>query len=192
MLSATTELEAVNSMLTTIGESPVSSLDNNGIADAAIAQQILQEVSREVQGRGWHFNTEVEFPLSPTFPEKEIKLPENVLEVDTVGTDSRIEVVQRGKRLYNRKENTYQFDRTLKVNMTIQLPFDDLPQYAREYISVRAARVFQKRTVGSAELDSFTGQDEARMLVHLENAEARTADLNVFNDNYSILRVLDR
>lgn len=192
MLSATTELEAVNSMLTTIGESPVSSVDNSGVVDAAIANQVLQEVSREVQGRGWHFNTEVEFPLSPTFPEKEIRLPDNVLEVDSVGTDQRIDVVQRGKRLYNRKENTYQFDRPIKANMVIQLPFDELPQYAREYVVTRAARIFQKRTVGSAELDSFSAEDEMRMLVHLENAEARVADLNVFNGNYSINRVLDR
>ena len=192
MLSATTELEAVNSMLTTIGEAPVSALENNGIVDAAIAFQILQETSREVQARGWHFNTEIEFPLSPTFPEKTIVLPPNVLEVDTAGVDSHIEAVQRGNRLYNRKENTYQFDRTVKVDMIIQLPFEDLPEYAKGYISVRAARIFQRRVVGSAALDSFTAQHEARMLVQLENAEARTADLSVFNGNESILRVLNR
>jgi len=192
MLSATTELEAVNSMLTTIGEAPVSSLENNGIADAAIAFQILQETSREVQARGWHFNTEVEFPLSPTFPEKTIVLPQNVLEVDTAGVDGYIEAVQRGNRLYNRKKNTYQFDRTVKVDMIIQLPFEDLPEYAKGYIAVRAARIFQRRVVGSAELDSYTAQHEVRMLVQMENAEARTADLNVFNDNESILRVLNR
>ncbi|GGX91175.1 hypothetical protein GCM10007160_18330 [Litchfieldella qijiaojingensis] len=192
MLAATTELEAINSMLTTIGESPVSSVDDTGVVDAAIAHQILQEVSREVQGRGWHFNTEIDYPMSPTYPDKEIVIPDNAMEVDTVGTDTDKEVVVRGRRLYDRKNHTYKFDSTIKVTMIILLPFEDLPQYAREYISMRAARIFQKRTIGSAELDGFTAQDEARTLVHLENSEARTADLNVFNGNYSILRVLDR
>ena len=192
MLSATTELEAVNSMLTTIGEAPVSSLENSGIADAAIAYQILQETSREVQARGWHFNTEIKFPLSPTFPDKHIVLPSNVLEVDTAGIDSHTQAVQRGNRLYNRKENSYEFDKTIKADIIIQLPFDEVPQYAKGYIAVRAARIFQRRVVGSSELDSFTAQHEVRMLVQLENAEARTADLNVFNGNESILRVLDR
>lgn len=192
MLAATTELEAINSMLTTIGESPVSSVDNNGVVDAAIAYQILQEVSREVQGRGWHFNTEVNFPLVPRYSDKNIVLPDNTMEVDSTEEDWDIDVVQRGDRLYNRKEHTFKFDKTLKATLIIQLPYEELPQYVRNYISVRAARIFQKRTVGSAELDGFTSQDEVRALVNLEDAEARTADYNVFNGNQSILRVLDR
>jgi hypothetical protein len=45
----TTELEAVNTILSTIGESPVSSLGDQMTVDAVLAQNILHEVSREVQ-----------------------------------------------------------------------------------------------------------------------------------------------
>lgn len=192
MANGTTQLEAINTMLTTIGEAPVSSVDDNGVVDAAIALQVLKEVCREVQGRGWHFNTEKDYPLVPTFPDKEILIPKDVMEIDTEGTDRRVDVVQRGDRLYNRNEHSYKFSKTIKVNMVRNLPFEELPQYVREYVAIRASRIFQKRTVGSAELDGMTGVDEARALVHLENADARVADLNVFSGNQSILRVLDR
>ena len=47
--TAMTELEAVNVLLTTIGEAPVYSLSGKQTTDVAIAQQVLNEVNREVQ-----------------------------------------------------------------------------------------------------------------------------------------------
>ena len=63
--SSMTELEAVNVLLTTIGEAPVNTLDGNQVTDVSIAKQVLNEVSREVQGQGWHFNTEDGVKLKP-------------------------------------------------------------------------------------------------------------------------------
>ena len=51
-LAATTKLEAVNTMLSVIGEAPVSSLDTNATGDVAIAKNILDEVLKEVPTRG--------------------------------------------------------------------------------------------------------------------------------------------
>ena len=59
-----TELEAVNVLLTTIGEAPVNTLTGNQVTDVTIANQVLTEVSREVQAQGWHFNTEDKVVLS--------------------------------------------------------------------------------------------------------------------------------
>ena len=61
---AMTELEAVNVLLTTIGEAPVL-INGKQTTDVAIAQQVLNEVNREVQSRGWHFNTEYNVELIP-------------------------------------------------------------------------------------------------------------------------------
>ena len=63
--AAMTELEAVNVLLTTIGEAPVNTLTGKQTTDVAIAQQVLNEVNREVQSRGWHFNTEYDVELIP-------------------------------------------------------------------------------------------------------------------------------
>ena len=60
----TTELEAVNTMLSTIGEAPVNSLTGSLPTDASMAKNILNEVNREVQSGGWKFNTSYKSTLS--------------------------------------------------------------------------------------------------------------------------------
>ena len=191
MLAPTTELEAINTMLSTIGEAPVNTVEDNGIVDAVIARQILRSTSREVQARGWHFNTEKGFLLTPD-SEGFITLPPTVLRVDTVEESQDIDVVLRGNRLYDRRNHTFKFDKPIRVDAVILLPFDELPEVAREYITIRAARIFQERVVGSDLLSSFSKSDELRALAALQEMEADTADYNILTDNYSVARVLSR
>ena len=189
MLSPTTELEAVNTMLSTIGESPVNAVEDTGNVDVVIARQILQTVSREVQARGWHFNTEKNYTITPD-SEGYLVLPNTVLKVDTVYPDSSKDVVVRGSRLYDREKHTYVFTDAIKVDMTILLTFDELPEVARNYVTIRASRIFQERVVGSDTLHAFNSQDEARAMVSLMEYEADTADLNILSGNYSVYRIL--
>lgn len=188
----TTELEAVNIMLAVIGESPINSLYSPAVADAVTAQAVLSEVSRAVQSVGWHFNTEEGFPLTPTLFDKEIQLPANCLQVTPSGPDKGADVAQRGSRLYNREKHTYKFDKGLQVDMIVLLPFDELPEAARYYITVRSARVFQARTVGSETLYQFTAQDEMQAYSALKKAEGITGDYNMFTDSWSVAKVLFR
>lgn len=188
----TTELEAVNLMLSVIGESPLSSLSSTTVVDAVLARQVLSEVSRTVQSKGWHYNTEKAYPLLPDVYSKTISVPSNCLRVDTVYPTEDVDAVHRGTRLYDRKNHTYQFDKSLKVDMVILLPFDELPEAARYYIAVRAARVFQARTVGSDALWQFSAQDEKDALVAFKKAEGNTADHNILTGNNSVARILQR
>ena len=189
MLSPTTELEAINTMLSTIGESPVNAVEDTGNVDVVIARQILQSVSREVQARGWHFNTEKNYTITPD-SEGYLVLPNTVLKVDTVYPDSSKDVVVRGSRLYDREKHTYVFTDAVKVDMTILLTFDELPEVARNCVTIRASRIFQERVVGSDTLHAFNSQDEARAMVSLMEYEADTADLNILSGNYSVYRIL--
>ena len=189
MLSPTTELEAINTMLSTIGESPVNMVEDTGNVDVVIARQILQTASREVQARGWHFNTEINYTITPD-SEGYLVLPNTVLKVDTVYPDSSKDVVVRGSRLYDREKHTYVFTDAVKVDMTILLTFDELPEVARNYVTIRASRIFQERVVGSDTLHAFNSQDEARAMVSLMEYEADTADLNILSGNYSVYRIL--
>lgn len=192
MLSPQTELEAVNSILASIGESPVSTLEDTGVVDAAMALRTLREVSREVQGRGWHFNMDTDYPLAPTFPENIIEVPRNSIRVEPTNPLSRIDFTVRGRKLYDRKNHTFKFNGTVMVTMVTLLPFEDIPQFARNYVAIRAARIFQQNTVGSPELSSFKDVDEARALVQLKEAEAETADYNILYDNQAVAGVLIR
>lgn len=193
-LTTTSELDAINIMLGTIGESPINSLDAAaGVVDAVTARSILSEVSVQVQEEGWHFNTDYEFVLTPSSDTKEIFVPANCIEVDTSAYDRNdVDVAIRGQRLYDRKNKTYQFQQSLKADLTLLLEFNEMPQAARHYISIRAARVFQQRVVGSNVLGSYTQQDEYVALRALKRYEARTADYNILTGNYSVMRVIDR
>lgn len=193
-LSMTSELDAVNIMLGTIGESPINSLDAaTGVVDAVTARAILSEVSVQVQEEGWHFNTDYEFVLTPALSTKEIYVAANTIEVDASAYDRNdIDVAIRGNRLYDRKNKTYQFEKPIKADLTILLEFNELPQAARHYITIRAARVFQQRVVGSDTLGSFTEKDEARALRSMRRYESKTADYNILTGNYSVMRTIDR
>lgn len=191
-LSMTTELDAVNIMLGTIGESPINSLDAaTGVVDAVTARSILAEVSVQVQEEGWHFNTDYEFDLTPA-NDGFIYVPGNAIEVDSSPYSRDYDVAIRGNRLYDRTNKTYTFTEPLKADLTILLEFNELPQAARHYITVRAARVFQNRVVGSQILQAFTAQDEALALRAMKRYEARTADYNILTSNYGVMRTIDR
>ena len=154
-----TELDAVNTMLSGIGEAPVNSLAGQLPADVAVALNTLNETLREVQLESWHFNTEDDYPLLPDTT-GEIVLPLNVVRVSLQDPDSR-DVVQRGRRLYDRANHTYKFNASIRAKVSLLLPFDELPEVFRWYVTVRSARRFQDRTVGAGDLHTFQSNDEA-------------------------------
>lgn len=192
-LSPTTELEAVNTMLTSIGEQPIQNLnDLAGLSDASIAKQILDNVSRAIQSRGWIFNTDLDVNM-PVDQYGEIKLSPDILRVDTT---SRVrsgdsDIVERGRKLYDRQKQTFTFTEKVKVNQIKLLIFEDLPEPARRYISIRASRIFHDRVVGSGELHRFYQEDEMNAWQALLEYEGDVADYNIF-DNYDVYRVVDR
>lgn len=65
-LVATTELEAVNAMLASIGEAPVTDLATATATDVIMAINILRNTAREVQMLGWRFNMEFGLQVKPS------------------------------------------------------------------------------------------------------------------------------
>ena len=184
MPTLTSKLEAVNSMLGHIGESPVNSIsDTNALPiSAATAISVLDEVSRSVQAEGWHFNTELKVTLSPA-GDGTITLSDDILEVDTI--DTSIDIAQRGLSLFDRSNNTSVFSKDLKVNLTRLLDFTSLPEAARRYITLRASRVFQGRIVGSRELEALIARDEYNARADLMDTEGNNSDRTIF-DSYNV------
>ena len=62
-ITPTTELQAVNTMLSTIGEAPVNSITGTTTVDVSVAKNILDETSMSIQSQGWNFNTNYELSL---------------------------------------------------------------------------------------------------------------------------------
>lgn len=190
-LSVSTKLEAVNYMLTAIGEAPVNQLGGATVVDTAIAEQVLDEMSRSVQSIGWHFNSENNYPLSRN-SDKQIQIGNDVVRVDVSKIKyPDIDVVQRGLLLYDKKNHTYAFNTDLEAEIIRLLDWTELPQPFKTYITVKAARVFQTKMVGSRELGAQLAEDELSALASLKEFEADTGDYSIF-DNYSVASILDR
>lgn len=186
-LTLTSELDAVNVCLRNASFSPVSTLDS-GQGDVRKAYDTLIEISRDIQKRGWHFNTDKNYRLLPT-QSGEIFLPNNTLRVDVVGTP---ELTQRGSRLYNRYTHTFVLNKTIEADIVLFLKFEELPEAARRYITIRAARTFQERHRGSETSSSFTRADEIEAKLDLKKAEGVTANRNILNGNRVVNRIVTR
>tara|TARA_A200000159_G_C7326057_1_gene341020 strand:- start:573 stop:1154 length:582 start_codon:yes stop_codon:yes gene_type:complete len=184
-----TELEAVNIMLSAIGETPVNSL-TSGLVEAELAETILGQVSRSVQAQGWSFNRDIGVELSAN-TNGEVPLPNNVLSADSLNLYNSRNLIQRGQKFWDRKELTYIINESIKADLVYELTFTDLPPIARSYITVRAARIFQDRIVGADTLHGFQKIDEDQALIALKDAEAEMQDHNIFN-NFDVFRVIDR
>ena len=192
-LSGTTQLEAVNTLLHTIGESPVNSLTGTLPIDATLANNTINEISREVQSAGWHFNSFYDYTLSLDGDSK-IPLADNIMRVDLDINKypvSTYDVIKRGSFLFNKKGNTYVFDKALDAKVIVLLAFSELPENARRYITIRAARIFQDRTLGATVLHKFGQVDEMNALALLKQEETDTADTNIFN-SYDTFNIISR
>ena len=109
----TTELEAVNTILSTIGEAPLSTLTGSLPVDGTTAKNILNEISREVQSAGWHFNTQYKVDLTRDTDNK-VPIGTDVVRVELNNKydKSSYDVVQRGSYLFNLATNFSVSDRT--------------------------------------------------------------------------------
>ena len=179
-----TELEAVNVILSTIGESPLNSLSGSLPVDGTMAKNVLSEISREVQSSGWHFNTHYKSKLTRDTNNK-IPVATNVVRVEldpNLVSKADYDLVQRDGFLFNMAKDTDVFDRNFEdVTQVYLLPFNEIPEQAKRYITIRSARVFHDRTLGANTLHKFSQEDEKQALSILRNAEMRTGDYTIFD-----------
>ncbi len=190
LTTRTTHLEAINTMLSTIGEAPVNSLTGSLPTDASMAKNILDEVNREVQSGGWKFNTSYKATLSRDTNNK-IPVANDVMHIELnplLEAKSSNDPVIRGSFLYNLAKETFIFDKDFEnVQIVHLLDFEQIPEQARRYITIRASRIFHDRTLGANALHRFSRQDELVALSLLKQSEASVADHSIFNsyDQYN-------
>ena len=190
-VAATTELECINIMLAAIGEAPVNSLTGTLPVDVKTAQNALTEVNREVQSEGWSFNTEIDVTLTRD-GSNQINLPANILRVDAnIHQHPTIDPIQRGLKLYDRQNNKYEFDEDLICTVVYFRTFEEIPEPARRYMTIKAARIFVDRLVGDDKLRAYTQQDEIRARAILMETDLSNADHNLLRGDPSLTSIFD-
>lgn len=185
MAAGSSKLSAVNAMLSAVGEAPVNTLSGQRPLDVATAENVLDEVTLAVQAQGWDFNTDRNVTLQVN-GDSEIDLPSDAL---VVVPENRWlnRVVPRGTRLYNLDDHNYTFTSDVVVTVVRELDFEDLPERAKQYITLRASRIYRQRLLGERD-DRAPSEEEYIAKAHLESYEAESRDHRM-SDAWDIGRV---
>jgi len=147
--NAAQELPAINQILTSCGQAPVTTLDQTN-PEVAIAYATLLQVSREVQSEGWTFNKEyhVEFNKDNN---NEILIPNNIIQIKLTenAQNSPYHAVRRSGKLYDRQNHRYTWEYSpIECDVVWEFDFIDLPDPIQNYIKARAATIVSGRIVG--------------------------------------------
>ena len=174
-----TRLAAVNTIISNIGQAPVTNLES-GNPLVEMAEQILDEVTRAVLAEGWEFNTERHYPFTPN-SSNEIVIPDNVLTLDTKSGSAKQTIIRNGK-LYDRVKHSYIFSESVDLDVTWLFDFAELPEAFKNYITIRAANVFAGRSVGSQEAVTFGQREETIARATLLEYDTQQGDYTMFQD----------
>ena len=157
-----TELSAVNSILGSIGQSPVTNLNFTN-PEISFIYNLLRDSNVDVQNEGWHFNTEKHIHLTPDTNGK-IEIASDILKMDmSDGWSKRqYDVVRRNGYLYDKFDHTYDWSAHTEVLLDVVrlFSFEDLPSVFKRYVIYRASRMAATQLVANPQLVSLIGQQE--------------------------------
>lgn len=181
-------MEAVNVLLTNIGEQPVDSLNDQQVLDARIATDTLLEFHKEGQLRGWSWNTEQAYPFRKDATTKEIVVPGNVTRFAPDPYYQGRRFMLRGQKVYDTWiRNTVLEDDVDEVLADViwVLDWDQSPETFNRWTTIRAARVFSDRVLTNDALFKYTAKDEEDAKAELDRVEHETLQSNILTDGYN-------
>lgn len=185
---AKSELSMINDSLLAIGEAPFMEgtvVDTIPIGtDGETAKRLIRSTMIEVQSRGWYFNTDYDYVLTPDI-NGFITLPPNVLRTDFGNTSNANRFLTKNNGIYDVANQTFIIEGDIMCDIVWLVDYTNLPPEAYEYISLRSARKFQQKVIGALETDQFTMRDEQDALVNLQRRQLQTQDYNIQNSRVS-------
>ena len=180
--------DAINICLTTIGETPLpAGASITGNFEAETADTILEEALTEVLSQGYQFNTDEDYPLSPS--NGTIVVPEGVLAIDASQSSSDY-IVKEGN-LYDRGTLSSVFTETVKVNITWDSAFDDLHPIPQLLVVAIAKMKLYSRVVGVDNMVNLLMQEVRDAKTTLLHEEMQSGDYSIF-DGTDTRRVMNR
>jgi hypothetical protein len=178
-LETSDELAAVNDMLSAIGESPVNTLEGDANADVSNCRRILNGVNIEVQSKGWTFNIEEDATLTPDVFSKLINWLPDFLSVKSTGGASVY--TNRGGYVYDRTAKVDQFTDPITVVLVRLRDFGEMPVQFRTYIVAKAARRFNIRFFGAAEIEASLQLEESDAWQAVQEFELEYGNFNMMD-----------
>ena len=188
VITPATELDAVNEIIGAIGESPVNTLENVMNVDVLSAQRILGNINRQQQSRGWSFNIQENYVLNPDELSYKIRWSDDFLYLKGANNEK---YCKSGDFLKDLTNNTTTFMSPISVTVILLVPFEEMPEAMRQFITAKAALTFQTRYLGDAALAQELKQDVVEAWQHLQEYEIDTNDYNLLQHT-NVLSLLER
>lgn len=190
-------LDVVNNCLATLGEVPLSSLSEpHEFKSAALGY--LDKADRSIQSRGWWYNTE-ELTLTPAPSTGHMTIPGDCLKVATGfksfvnsrQTKHNARYVQRGRRIYDLVNATYEIteESKLEVQIVRRVPLADLPECIAEYINNETVLRFQSRYDSDSNKRKELGEDVGAARVYANAEHIRQTRHNLLTTNPTLARL---
>ena len=165
-----TELSAVNAILGSIGQSPISQLDFAN-PEVPFIYNILKEVNQDVQNEGWTFNLEYHIKNTSKDINNKFIIPSDVMRIDgTDAWDKTRDFVRRKDstdgiwKVYDRVNHTFEFpdDDYFYFNYVRLLKFEDIPSVFQRYIIYKASGRAAVQLVSNQQLQQMLGTYEVQ------------------------------
>lgn len=180
-INPSTELGAVNSIIGIIGEAPVNSLASTTSVDVVNARTLLAQESQKVQDKGWTFNIDESYVMTPdSFSQKIAWQPNWLRVISEGGTPYR----NRGGYVYDRDTKSDLFTGDITAEVIELIPFDELPFCFQILITAKAARRFNAAFFGDPGVDSEAARLEADAQVSCNEYELDYGDYNLYNNTW--------
>jgi len=185
---STEQLAAVNELLQSIGQAPVSTLDTSN-PDVSIAWNTLVSTSRDVQAEGWTFNIERNIKANRSAASATtdmILLADNELQVDLVRNvqnmhhNSVIRVEGQYRFLYDKTNHTNKWDYDPIVDKIFYFDWEELPIPIQNFIIARAAKICSSRITGDTDQFKMLQQREDYCRAQALEYETRQGDYSYF------------
>ena len=180
-----TELSAVNAILGSIGQSPISGLDFAN-PEISFIYNILKEVSQDIQSEGWTFN--IEYHIKETVgADNKIIVESDVSRIDNEDAWDRTRDFVRRKdttdgiwKLYDRVNHTFEFpdDEYFYVNKVRLLAFEDIPAPFQRYMIYKASGRAAVQLVSNAQLQQSLATFETQARAACLEYECNQGDHN--------------
>lgn len=189
IITPSNELDAVNEILSSVGSSPVNSLEDDLNVDVLNAKRILSAVSTEVQSRGYRFNTLNNVYLTPDSDTGLVPFAHDYIRVFSAG----YKLVNRSGYFFDLETDTNEFPEGLTVTELVKkLPFEELPVVFRKYITVKAARTFQVKYLTSADIDASLQYEEATAYADIVDYDLMSGEYNIYSGDSFISQQIQR
>ena len=179
--NATQELPAINQILTSCGQAPVTTLDQTN-PEVAIAYATLLQVSREVQSEGWTFNKEYHYEFNKD-NNNEILIPNNVIQIKLTenAQNASYDAVRRSGKLYDKQNHRYTWEYSpIECDVTWEFDFIDLPEPIQNYITARASTLVSGRIVGDDDQYTRLRTQEQEMRAMANEYETQQGQFTMF------------